>query len=55
MTCHFFRHQPGAVCIPLLACHLHRDLIAHGEHLMHRSSGWSEDLHRQRGWVPEVA
>lgn len=34
---------------------LHQGLIAHGEHLKHRCSGWSEDLHRQRGWAPEVA
>ncbi len=53
--CHFFRHHPGPECIPLLACHLHQALIAHGEHLTHRCSGWSEDLHRQRGWAPEVA
>jgi len=55
MTCHFFRHQPGPECIPLLTCHLHQGLIAHGEHLTHRCSGWTEDLHRHRGWSPEVA
>jgi hypothetical protein len=55
MTCHFFRHYPGPNCIPLLTCHLHQGLIAHGEHLTHRCSGWTEDLHRQRGWAPEVA
>ncbi|MFM9088834.1 MAG: galactose oxidase [Cyanobium sp.] len=55
MTCHFFRHHPGPECIPLLTCHLQQGLIAYGEHLTHRCSGWSEDLHRQRGWAPEVA
>jgi hypothetical protein len=55
MTCHFFRHHPGPNCIPLLTCHLHQGLIAHGEHLTHRCSGWTEDLHRHRGWAPEVA
>jgi hypothetical protein len=55
MTCQFFRHHPGPDCIPLLTCHLHQGLIAHGEHLTHRYSGWTEDLHRHRGWAPEVA
>ena len=55
MTCHFFRHHPEPNGIPLLTCHLHQGLIAQGEHLSHRCSGWSEDLHRQRGWAPEVA
>ena len=55
MTCHFFRHHPGPNGIPLLTCQLHQGLIAQGEHLSHRCSGWSEDLHRQRGWAPEVA
>jgi hypothetical protein len=55
MTCHFFRHHPGTNCIPQLACHLHQGLIAHGDHLTHRCSGWMEDPHRQRGWAPEVA
>jgi hypothetical protein len=55
MTCHFFRHHPGPNCIPQLACHLHQGLIAHGDHLTHRCCGWTEDLHRQRGWAPEVA
>jgi hypothetical protein len=36
MTCHFFRHQPGPNSIPLLTCHLHQGLIAHGEALTHR-------------------
>jgi hypothetical protein len=53
MTYHFFQHQPGPECIPLLTCHLHQGLIAHGEHLTHRCSGWTEDLHRQRGWAPD--
>jgi hypothetical protein len=55
MTCHFFRHHPGPECIPLLTCHLHQGLIAHGEHLTSSCSGWTEDSHRQRGWAPEVA
>jgi hypothetical protein len=55
MTCHFFRHHPVANCIPQLACHLHQGLIAHGDHLTHRCSGWTEDLHRQRDWAPELA
>ena len=55
MTCHFFRHHPGPNCIPQLACHLHQGLIATGDHLAHRCSGWTKDLHRQRGWVLEVA
>ncbi|MFN7897785.1 MAG: galactose oxidase [Cyanobacteriota bacterium] len=55
MTCHLFRHLPGPNCIPLLSCHLHQGLIAHGENLTHRCSGWTEDLLRQKGWAPEVA
>ena len=55
MTCHRFRHHPGPDGIPLLTCHLHQGLIAHGEHLTRRCSGWMEDIFRQRGWVPEVA
>ena len=55
MTCHFFRHHPGANGIPLLSCHLHQGLIDHGEHLTQRCSGWTEELHRHRGWTPEVA
>jgi len=55
MTCHFFRHHPAASGIPQLACHWHQARIAHGDHLTHRCGGWSEDLHRQRGWAPEVA
>jgi hypothetical protein len=54
MTCHFFRHHPGPSGIPLLTCQRHRGLIADGAHLTHRCSGWTEDLHRQRGWAPEV-
>ena len=54
MTCHFFRHHPEPDDIPLLACHLHQGLIAHGEHLTRRCSGWTENLRRQRGWAPEV-
>jgi hypothetical protein len=55
MTCHFFRHHPGPNCILQLACYLHQGLIAHGDHLTHRCSGWTEDQNRQRGWAPEVA
>ena len=55
MTWHFFRHHPGPNCMPLLTWHLHQGLIAHGEHLIHRSNGWTENLHRHRGWAPEVA
>ncbi len=55
MTCYFFRHHAEPNCIPVLACHLHQGLIAHGEHLTHRCNGWTEDLHRQRGWTPEAA
>jgi len=55
MTCHFVRHHPGPSGISLLTCHLHQGLIAQGEHLSHRCSGWTEELHRQRGWAPEVA
>jgi len=55
MTCHLFRHQPGPDGIPLLTCHLHQGLIAHGEHLRRRCCGWMEDVYRQRGWAPEVA
>jgi hypothetical protein len=55
MTCHFFRLHPAPNCIPLLVCHLHQGLIAHGEHLTHCCSGWSENLHRQRGWGAEAA
>ncbi|MFZ0406922.1 MAG: hypothetical protein WAM11_02260 [Cyanobium sp.] len=31
------------MCIPLLTCHLHQGPIAHGEHLTHRCSSWTED------------
>ena len=55
MTCHFFRHHLGPNGIPLLTCHLHQGLIAHGEHLTYRCSGWTEEQHRHRGWGPEVA
>jgi hypothetical protein len=52
MSCHFFRHHPGANCNPLLTCHLHGGLIAHGEHPTHRCQGWTDDMVRQRGWAP---
>ena len=55
MTCHFFRHHPGPKGLPLLTCQLHLGQIAQGEHLSHRCSGWTQELHRQRGWAPEVA
>lgn len=52
MTCYLFRHYPGPDGIPLLTCHLHQGLIAHGEHLTRRCSGWTENLCRQWGWAP---
>ena len=55
MTCHFFRHHPGANGIPLLTCHRHQALIAHGEHLSRSCSGWTANRLRQRDWEPEVA
>jgi len=55
MTCHFLRHHPGPDSLPLLTCHLHQGLIAHGEHLTRRCSSWMENLRRQRGREPEVA
>jgi hypothetical protein len=54
LTCHFFRHHAGPNCIPLLTCQLHQGLIAQGEHLLSRCSGWTQDLVRQRGWAPEA-
>lgn len=51
MTCHFFRHHPGANGIPLLTCHRHRGLIDHGEHLTRKCSGWTEDQRRPLGWA----
>ena len=38
----------------LLTCHLHQGPIAHGEHLSHRCSGWTEEQHRQRSWASAV-
>jgi len=55
MTCHWFRHHAGVNCIPLLTCQLHQGLIAHGEHLVSRCQGWTEDMTRSHGWAPEVA
>jgi hypothetical protein len=55
MTCHFFRHHPGPNGIPLLTCHLHQGLIAHGEHLTRSCSGWTRNRYRQWDWEPEVA
>ena len=54
MTCHWFRHQAGLNCIPLLTCQLHEGLISHGEHLIRRCQGWTDDMARQRGWAPEA-
>jgi hypothetical protein len=53
MTCHWFGHEAGQDCIPLLTCQLHQGLVAHGEHLTRRCQGWTEDVARQRGWAPE--
>ena len=47
MTCHFFSHHTGSQSIPLLTCHLHQGLIAHGEHLTRRCSVWTKKLHGQ--------
>jgi hypothetical protein len=55
MTCHWFRHHAGVNCIPVLTCQLHQGLIAHGEHLVSRCQGWTDDMVRQNGWAPEVA
>ena len=55
MTCHWFMHHAGVSCIPVLTCQLHQGLIAHGEHLISRCQGWTDDMVRQRGWAPEVA
>ncbi len=55
MTCHWFRHHPGANGIPVLTCQLHQGLIAHGEHLVNRCQGWTDDMTRIRGWAPEGA
>ena len=55
MTCHWFRHHAGVNCIPLLTCQLHEGLITHGEHLIRRCQGWTDDMARQRGWAPEAA
>jgi hypothetical protein len=55
MTCHWFRHHAASSGIPLLTCQRHQALLAHGDHLTHRCPGWTDDLHRQRGWAPEVA
>jgi hypothetical protein len=55
LTCHFFRHHPGADGIPLLACHLHQGLIGHGDQITQCCANWTDDLVRQQGWAPEVA
>ncbi|MEB3235291.1 MAG: galactose oxidase [Cyanobacteriota bacterium] len=46
MTCHWFRHQAGVNCIPVLTCQLHQGLIAHGEHLNRRCQGWTDNRRR---------
>jgi hypothetical protein len=43
------------VRIPVLTYQLHQGLLAQGEHHTHRCQGWTDDLTRQQGWVPEVA
>ncbi len=55
MTCHWFRHQAGVSCIPLLTCQLHQGLLALGGHLIRRCQGWTDDMTRQRGWCPDLA
>ena len=55
MSCHWFRHHAGVNGIPVLTCQLHQRLIAHGEHLVSRCQGWTDDMTRQRGWAPELA
>lgn len=55
MTCHWFRHHVVPNGIPMLTCQLHQGLIAHGDHLIHRCAGWTDDLRNQTGWCPEVA
>ena len=54
MTCHWFRHHAGVNCIPLLTCQLNEGLISHGEHLISRCQGWTQDLAAQRGWAPKA-
>ena len=54
MTCHWFGHQAGAQCIPLLTCQLHQGLIAQGDHLLSRCQGWTDDMTRQRGCAPQA-
>ena len=49
------RDHAGGNGIPGFTCPLHQGVIAHGQHRTDRCSGWTEDLHRQRGWAPEVA
>jgi hypothetical protein len=51
-ACHFFRHHPCPNGNLLLACYLHQGLIAHGEHLAHRCSGWTQGqaIQLRQGW-----
>ena len=52
MTCHWFQHQAGVNCIPLLSCQLHQGLIAHGEHL---TSRWPAASIHQTSCVRQAA
>ena len=36
-----------------MICQLHQGLIAHGEHLVSRCQGWTDDMARQRSCAPE--
>jgi hypothetical protein len=42
-------------CKVCITCQRHQGLIAHGEHLVRRCQGWTDDMTRQKGWAPEVA
>ena len=55
MTCNWFKHHAGVNCIPVVTCQLHQGLIAHGEYLVSRCQGRTDDMVRQKGWAPEVA
>ncbi|MEB3104366.1 MAG: hypothetical protein VKN17_01145 [Cyanobacteriota bacterium] len=33
--------------------HLRQGLIAHGEHLVSRCQGWTDDMTRQKGWISD--
>jgi len=51
LSCHFFPTSPGSQLHPTAHLLPAPRLIAHGKHLTHRCSGWTEDLHCHRGWV----